>query len=130
MYCLDTNAIIFYFKNKGNVARHIYSTPRNEIAVPSIVLFELTAGALKSNNSKTALNLLDDFISELTVLPFDSHCARAAATIRKALESTGNQIGPFDLLIAGTAKAYGSILVTNNIREFSRVPGLVLEDWL
>lgn len=130
MYCLDSNTIIFYFKNKGNVAKQLHSKSRSELAISAIVAFELTAGASKSGNPKKAINLLNEFLSEIAVLPFDLSCAREAANIRKQLESEGRTIGPFDILIAGAALAAKSILVTNNTAEFSRVKGLALEDWL
>jgi tRNA(fMet)-specific endonuclease VapC len=130
MYCLDSNTVIFYFKNKGNVAKQLHAKSRSELAISAIVAFELTAGANKSGNPKKSKNLLNEFLSEVTVLPFDLSCAREAATIRKQLESEGRTIGPFDILIAGAALAARSVLVTNNTGEFSRVKGLVLEDWL
>lgn len=130
MYCLDSNTVIFYFKNKGNVASRLQAHARAELAVSSIVAFELTAGAQKSGNPGRSLELLDAFLSEVTVLPFDLLCARAAAGIRKQLESEGRTIGPFDTLIAGAALAVNAILVTNNTREFCRVKNLMLEDWV
>jgi tRNA(fMet)-specific endonuclease VapC len=130
MYCLDSDTVIFYFKNKGNVALRLHSKFRTELAVSSIVAFELTAGAYKSGNPEKSINLLNEFLSEVTVLPFDRSCACEAANIRKQLESEGRTIGPFDLLIAGAAIAARSVLVTNNTREFSRIKNLVLEDWV
>jgi len=130
MFCLDSNTVIFYFKNKGNVAEKLQSKLRSELAVSAIVVFELTAGAYKSDNPKRSINLLNEFLSEVSVLPFDLSCAGEAARIRKQLESEGRTIEPFDILIAGTALATRSILITNNTKEFSRVKGLALEDWL
>jgi tRNA(fMet)-specific endonuclease VapC len=130
MYCLDSNTVIFYFKNKGNVALRLHSKPRSELAVSAIVAFELTTGAHKSGNPEKSLSLLDEFLSEVAVLPFDLSCASEAARIRKKLETEGRMIGPFDILIAGAALAARSVLVTNNTSEFSRVTNLVLEDWL
>ena len=130
MYCLDSNTVIFYFKNKGNVASRLHAKPRSEIAVSTIVTFELTAGAYKSGNPEKSITLLNEFLSEVMVLPFDLSCAREAANIRKQLESAGRTIGPFDILIAGAAMAARSVLVTNNTREFSRIKNLALEDWV
>jgi tRNA(fMet)-specific endonuclease VapC len=130
MYCLDSNTVIFYFKSKGNVALQLHTKSRSEIAIPAIVAFELTAGAYKSANPQKSIKLLNEFLSEVAVIAFDLSCAQEAARIRKQLETEGRMIGPFDILIAGTALATKSILVTNNTREFSRVNNLVLEDWL
>jgi len=129
MYVLDTNTLIYYFKGMGNVAEKLLHTPPRDIAIPSIVLYELEVGIAKSNNSTKRRQQLDDFIALITVLPMNIQEAKAAAMIRAGLEKDGNPIGAMDTLIAGVALANQGILVTHNSKEFSRVDGLMLEDW-
>jgi len=129
MYVLDTNTLIYYFKGMGNVAEKLLHTPPRDIAIPSIVLYELEVGIAKSSNSTKRRQQLDDFIALITVLPMNIQEAKAAARIRADLEKDGNPIGAMDTLIAGVALANQGILLTHNSKEFSRVDGLMLEDW-
>ncbi|HSI37222.1 MAG: PIN domain-containing protein [Phycisphaerae bacterium] len=101
-----------------------------EVAVCSVVLAELIYGALRS--ARTAHNLAEvgAFAGRFVSLPFDDAAAQKAAEIRAHLAKPGTPIGPMDTLIAAIALANDLILVTHNTREFSRVPGLQLEDWL
>jgi tRNA(fMet)-specific endonuclease VapC len=129
MYVLDTNTVIYYFKGMGQVASLIASTNPSELAIPTIVLFELYVGIAKSNNSDKRRQQLSSLLSYIQVLPFTQAMAETAATIRATLEKQGQPIGPFDGLIAGTALAEKATLVTHNTREFGRVEGLSLVDW-
>jgi tRNA(fMet)-specific endonuclease VapC len=129
MYVLDTNTLIYYFKGMGNVADKLLQTAPRDVAIPAVVLYELEVGLAKSNDTKKRRKQLDDFIALMTVLPMNTKEAKAAANIRATLEAKGTPIGAMDTLIAGTALANQSILVTHNTKEFSRVQGLVLEDW-
>ncbi|MDQ7001978.1 MAG: type II toxin-antitoxin system VapC family toxin [Ghiorsea sp.] len=129
MYVLDTNTLIYYFKGMGNVADKLLQTAPRDIAIPAVVLYELEVGLAKSNNSKKRQEQLDDFIALITVLPMGIEEAKAAANIRAALEVKGTPIGAIDTLIAGIALANQGVLVTHNTKEFSRVQGLMFEDW-
>lgn len=93
------------------------------------MIFELEFGLAKSSRSQQRREHLCELISLAQVLPFGPVEAKAAARIRSELEQAGIPIGPYDLLIAATALSHGATLVTHNTREFSRVHGLMLEDW-
>ncbi|MBI3207780.1 MAG: type II toxin-antitoxin system VapC family toxin [Candidatus Solibacter usitatus] len=129
MFALDTNAIIHYFKGMGRVAAQLIKTSPADIAIPSIVLYELEYGVRKSQKPGARGAQLQHLIDCITLLPFDDASARAAAGIREQLEKLGTPIGPLDVLIAGTAMAHRCTLVTNNTKEFERVRGLHIEDW-
>ncbi len=129
MYILDTNTLIYFFKGMGNVPSKLLATSPKEIAIPSIVLYELEYGIAKSNSPRKRQAQLNEICSVVEVLPFNSQEARCSALIRANLEKKGAPIEPYDLLIAGTAVAYQGILVTNNTKEFNRVPDLKLENW-
>lgn len=129
MFVLDTNVVIHYFKGQGRVAERLLSTPPNEVALPSIAVFELEVGVLRSDNVSRRREQLRLFLEVVTTLPFGRAEATAAAGVRTDLETRGLPIGPFDVLIAGTALAQHATLVTRNTREFGRVDGLTVENW-
>lgn len=129
MYILDTNTLIYYFKGQGNVKEKLLSTSPKQIAIPSIVLYELEVGIAKSNTPKKRTKQLKDMLSVVTLLPFSENEAHTTAKIRAQLEKQGTPIGPYDYLIAGIALSNNGVLVTNNTTEFNRVKGLKLENW-
>ena len=129
MYLLDTNTVIYFFKGKGRVAERMLSVSRREIALSAIVLHELETGIAKSNDPSARRKQLDALVDATHFQPFGKAEAEVAASIRAQLESAGTPIGPFDTLIAASALANGMTLVTHNLREFSRVPKLAVEDW-
>ena len=98
-----------------------------DIGLPAPVAYEFYYGAYKSRYADHNLGLLDRL--EFEIVPFDAGDARAAGAVRSELEAAGLPIGPYDLLIAGQARARNLILVTANSQEFERVEGLVCEDW-
>jgi len=100
-----------------------------EVAVSAIVRAELVFGARKSRQVAANLRLIDAFCEPFTCLPFDKHTADIYGQLRADLEREGRPIGPNDLLIAATALAHSLTLVTHNVSEFARVPGLAIEDW-
>ena len=128
-WALDTNTLIYFFKGEGNVAAELLSRPPSDIGVPSIALFELEVGIAKSASPKKRLSQLRELLKVVRVIPFDDRAAQASAGIRAGLEMKGAPIGPYDVLIAGSALAHGVTLVTRNTKEFSRVDGLSLESW-
>lgn len=129
MYALDTNTLIYFFKGMGNVGHRLLSEPPRKIGIPAIVLYELELGIAKSSSKKKRAKQLREIVSLVSVLPFGKKEARASALIRARLETEGLPIGPYDILIAGTALANNATLITHNTREFARVKNLVLEDW-
>lgn len=129
MYVLETNSLIYFFRGEGDVARRLLATAPSDIAIPTVVLYELETGIAKSSDSAKRRAQLDRLLEVVTVLPFGVAEAKAAAAIRATLETAGTPIGPMDTLIAGTALASRGVLVTRNTREFQRVAGLLVESW-
>lgn len=129
MFLLDTNTIIYFFKGIGNVPRILLSKSPNEIAIPSIALYELGVGIAKSNNPRRRKQQLGEFVAQITILPFGEEEAWVAAGIRAELEKQGTPMGPHDTLIAGIALHKGCTLVTHNTKEFMRIKSLNIEDW-
>ena len=129
MFALDTNTLIYFFKRIGRVGEHLRDTPPQEVAIPSVVLYELEVGVALSPQRENRRRALDSLLLVIRVLPFDEVAARAAASVRRTLEQAGSPIGPLDTLIAGTAIAHSVVLVTHNAREFGRVRGLKMVDW-
>ncbi len=128
MTLLDTNTLIHYLKGVEPVVSRLRAASPRDLGVPTIVAYEVEYGTLKSRSSRRR-SIVADLLAGLTQVPFDADAAREAARIRIELEAGGHMIGPMDLLIAGTARSRGAVLVTNNSKEFSRVKGLRLEDW-
>ena len=129
LFALDSNAIIHAFQGRGNVAARLAAISPGQVAIPSVVLFEVERGVMKSSNEERRRQQLTSLVSLCQVLAFDERAARMAAVIQVQLEGEKMQIGPLDTLIAATAMAHRAVLVTNNIREFQRVKGLMVEDW-
>jgi tRNA(fMet)-specific endonuclease VapC len=129
-YFLDTNICIYalkglYPKIQEQMEAHVPS----EISLPSIVLAELYYGAAKSTAREKVIQRLHEFIAPLHIVAFDSRSAMAYGSIRAELESMGRVIGPNDLVVAATTLGNGGTLITHNVKEFSSVPGLRIEDW-
>jgi tRNA(fMet)-specific endonuclease VapC len=130
MVMLDTNICIYIIKQKPPaVLEHFREYQVGDIAISSITLAELRYGVAKSHYREKNAKALDEFILPLEILPFDEEATRTYGEIRAALEKAGTPIGSMDLLIAAHAASLGVALVTNNTREFSRVPDLILADW-
>lgn len=129
MYVLDTNTLIYFFKGKGKVAQRMFLEVPANIGVPAIVIYELQTGIAKSNAPRKRTQQLNSLMRAITVLPFSTEEAKSSALIRAGLEKKGKPIGPYDVLIAGTAMAHQATLVSHNLEEFKRVEGLKTEDW-
>jgi tRNA(fMet)-specific endonuclease VapC len=129
MYILDTNSLIYFFKGMGRVADHLLNTPPKDIGIPTVVLFELEYGILKSTDPRKRITQLEEMLAVVNIVPFDRSSAHQAAIIRSDLERRGIPIGPFDTLIAGTVLAHQATLVTHNVNEFQRIKQLQLVDW-
>jgi len=127
-YLLDANAVIAALNEPtGPVLRRLHALAPADVGVSAIVLHELYFGAFKSARRERNLALVDALRFE--VLPLDTEDARHAGEIRAWLAVRGTPIGAYDVLIAGQARARDLVLVTRNLREFERVPGLSLEYW-
>lgn len=128
-YCLDTNTLIYFFKGLGDVSNRLLTTPPGEIAIPTVVIFELEVGIGKSTSPRKRKTQLQEITSLVNIISFGQSEAKCAAGIRIKLERQGIPIGPYDILIAASALANNSTLVTHNKSEFERVAGLKIEDW-
>lgn len=129
-YVLDTNTCIYALKLQGRVTDRLRDHSPDEIGATIITVAELWFGARKSARPEATRREIDAFLGPLGVLPFDRGAAEAYAGLRFALERAGRPIGERDLLIASIAVARGLTVVTHNVSEFGRVPGLATEDWL
>ena len=128
---LDTNICIYLIKQQPpSVLERFLSHPVGDIGISSITVAELDYGASKSRQASKNRAALDQFIAPLDVAAFDREAASVYGKIRASLEAKGTPIGGMDLLIAAHALSLGVRLVTNNGREFKRVPGLKVENWV
>jgi tRNA(fMet)-specific endonuclease VapC len=129
MFLLDTNIVIYFFKGQGRIAEKLSQAPPSQIALSTVTLYELEVGIARSADPERRRAQLRRLIDVVSVLPLDQQAAYAAAHIRMELERRGYPIGALDNLIAGIALAHNATLVTHNVKEFSRVPGLAVVDW-
>ena len=128
-YVLDTNTLIYFFKGLGDVSKHMLAQSPSEIAIPTVVLFELEVGIAKSTSPRKRKSQLQEITAFVNVLPFGTAESKSATQIRVKLEKQGLPIGPYDVLIAATALANNMILITHNQKEFGRIEDLKIEDW-
>ncbi|CAN7153391.1 tRNA(fMet)-specific endonuclease VapC [Trinickia sp. LjRoot230] len=129
-YMLDTNICIFTIKNKPHEVRDAFNRHHGQLCISAVTLMELIYGAEKSASSEKNLAIVEGFTARLDVLVYDHAAAAHSGQLRAELGKNGTPIGPYDQMIAGHARSQGLILVTNNLREFDRVPGLRVEDWI
>jgi len=128
-FLLDTDTCICALKLERGVLERLLAHSPEDIAVSVITETELRTGAAKSDAPAKTSRLVENFLHPLTVLDFVSSDARSYAQIRARLEKAGKPIGPLDTLIAAHAIARKLTLVSNNRKEFGRVPGLMIENW-
>ncbi len=129
-FMLDTNICIFTIKNRPQQVREVFKRHSGQLSISTVTLMELIYGAEKSASPERNLADVEGFAARLEVLPYDTQAAAHSGQLRAELARLGKPIGPYDQMIAGHARAQGLILVTNNLREFERVPGLRVEDWV
>ncbi len=128
---LDTNTCIYFLKGKSEVlAQHFRSKAPAELQISALVSGELLLGAEKSEHRRQVLPKVQAFLEFFEIMPFDHATAGIYAKLRADLEQKGQVIGPNDMIIAATALANHATLVTHNLKEFKRVKGLKVEDWL
>ena len=130
MYLLDTNICIYAMKNSfPNLSQKLFRVSPSEIFISSITVGELEYGCSKSRWGKRSRNVMNLFLAAYTILPFDQDDAVVFGRIRAELAKAGSPIGPYDIQIAAQCISRGLTVVTHNTGEFSRVPGLGVEDW-
>lgn len=129
-YLLDTNIVIYVIKRRPIEVMGVFNENAGRMAISAITLSELFHGAEKSAKVAQNLAVVEEFASLLEVLPYTAKASQHYGAIRSALEKVGRTIGVNDLHIAAHARSEGLTLVTNNLGEFERVPGLMAENWV
>ena len=130
-YLLDTNICIYLIKqHPPEVLQRFQQIQIQQLHIPTVSIFELYYGIAKNNSQRRNLKALENFIAPLTVVDFSIEAAKKSASIRATLEKQGNMIGAYDIQIAAIALSLNMTLLTNNTREFERVEGLKLENWV
>lgn len=129
-YLLDTNIAIYVIKRRPVEVMGVFNDNAGRMAISAITLSELVHGAEKSERAAQNLSVVEEFASLLEVLPYTARASYHYGAIRSALERAGKPIGINDLHIAAHSRSEGLTLVTNNLGEFERVPGLLTENWV
>jgi tRNA(fMet)-specific endonuclease VapC len=129
-YLLDTNIVIYVIKRRPIGVLSTFNEHAGRMAISAITLSELHHGAEKSARVAQNLAVVEDFASRLEVLPYTGRASQHYGAIRATLDRIGRPIGVNDLHIAAHARSEGLTLVTNNVSEFERVPGLLIENWV
>ena len=130
-FMLDTNICIYIIKQKPlNVLERFKQTEISQIGISAITLSELSYGVSKSSKPAQNQIALAQFIAPLEILPYDDNAAQYCGNLRTHLEKQGTPIGSLDMLIAAHALSIACTLVTNNTKEFSRIPNLKIENWV
>lgn len=130
LYLLDTNLLIALLRDQADSARPRLRRHAAEIATSSVSVMELEYGVARSADPERNRRAVEGLLSLVPSLPFDDRAAAHAGRIRAILADAGTPIGPYDALLAGHARSLGMVMVTANRREFERVPGLEVADWL
>jgi len=129
-YLLDTNIVIYTMKRRPIDVLDVFNKNADRMAISAITLSELFYGAEKSSKVSENLSVIEDFCSRLEVLPYGPKASQHYGAIRAILATAGQPIGVHDVHIAAHARSEGLILVTNNVKEFIRVPALQFENWV
>jgi tRNA(fMet)-specific endonuclease VapC len=129
-FMLDTNTCIFTIKNRPESVREAFTRHQGQLCISTVTLMELIYSAEKSSSPERNLAVIEGFAARLEVLKYGLEAAAHTGQLRAELARAGQQIGPYDQMIAGHARSLGLIVVTSNRREFDRVPGLRVEDWI
>jgi tRNA(fMet)-specific endonuclease VapC len=129
-YLIDTCVISDFFKKIPETITHFERCLPKQIHISTISIMEVEYGLkLNIEREKKLRPLWETLLKEISIVPYIESCARETAIIRSNLKTLGQPIGPYDILIAGTALAHHLIVVTSNISEFKRIPSLSIEDW-
>ena len=129
-YMLDTNICIYLIKNRPAALRERFDQLAEALCISTITLGELLYGVQKSARRSQNLQAVEEFAARLEVLPFSVKAAAHFGQIRAELARAGRPCGTYDLLIAAHARSEGLVLVTNNVCEFERIPGLRIDNWV
>ncbi len=131
MYMLDTNICIYVLKNHSDKLRYKFKAIK-DICISSVTYGELCFGIENGSNKmkEERWRQLDIFTQRLLIDPWDENAGRHYGSIRAKLKKDGTPIGNNDILIAAHARSIKAVLVTNNVREFNRVPDLIIENWI
>ena len=129
-YLLDTNIVIYTMKNRPQIVKERFIRHHGQMGISTVTLGELVFGAEHSRQVERNLADIEAMAARLEVMPFDEKAAYHFGRIRSELYRTGLPIGPYDMMVAGHARAYGLKVVTNNTKEFQRIPGLLVENWI
>lgn len=128
-YLLDTNVCIAILRGNQRVLMRLQQLRPDDCGISMVSVFELFSGVERCSRPEEERAKVETLLHPLHLLPFDFESARRTSQLRWHLEKRGQPIGPYDLLLAGQALAFGIVLATRNTKEFARVPGLALEDW-
>lgn len=128
-YMLDTNIVIYTMKNHPPQVRERFTAFTSQLCVSTITVAELYYGAKFSQNPEKSLRTLEEFLSRLQVVDYDSRAGEHFGDIKANLRKIGRLIGDNDIHIAGHARSLGLVVVTNNVGEFERIEDLKLENW-
>jgi tRNA(fMet)-specific endonuclease VapC len=130
IYVLDTNICIYFLNGSfKSIVDEMSSRSAEDLAVTSITVAELYFGAHHSARKSQNLSTVGTFLSDLQILPFDRQAGETFGEMKESLRADGQNLGPYDLLIAAVVRSRNCTLVTHNFKEFSRVPGLLVVDW-
>jgi tRNA(fMet)-specific endonuclease VapC len=130
-FMLDTDSCIALIKRKpAKMLNKLTSHAPGDVGLSTVTLAELRYGVAKSAQKERNSQALDEFLLPLEIADFDEMSAGSYGEVRAALENAGTPIGPLDTQIGAHALSLGAVLVTHNTREFRRIPGLAVEDWL
>jgi tRNA(fMet)-specific endonuclease VapC len=129
-YLLDTDICIYVIRDRPPGLRQRFDELEDQLGISTITLGELRYGAENSARRTQNLRTVEQFAGRLDVLPFSANAAAHYGQIRAALRRAGRPVGVHDMLIGAHARSEGLVLVTNNVREFERMPGLQVENWV
>jgi tRNA(fMet)-specific endonuclease VapC len=129
-YMLDTNICIYVIKNRPAALRERFDQLAEALCISAITLGELLYGVEKSARRSQSLQAVEQFTARLEVVPFSLRAAAHFGQIRAELAKLGTLCGAYDMLIGAHARSQGLMLVTNNVREFQRIPGLLVDNWV
>ena len=131
MVMLDTNILVYAIRHPDSeLKRRFRKYMGGELCISSVTYMELVDGVKRSRDIRRNDEALREILSGIYIIPFDAYAAEHAGDIMAFLSLNGTRIGEKDTMIAGHARSLGLVLITNNTREFERVPGLKIEDWL
>jgi tRNA(fMet)-specific endonuclease VapC len=128
-YMLDTDICIYVIKNRSQTAARRFLEASGEMCLSIIAFSELQFGVEKSDRREESLGGIRAFLSGIPIVDFDETAAVHYAQIRAELERSGKPAGTHDMMIGGHARSLGLVVVTNNVREFGRMPGVHIENW-